>query len=292
MALREDLRYVWRVVFPQEGYRHRFVMHGLLALSALHKAYMFPARRQEYLTLSASHHNLGLETFRALLPDVGEDNWRAMLCFASIVVAHVCSLAARSENGCIARPITSTWEFFSVVQGIKTTMEEFIPRLLRSNLGPLVTVIFGQEQEDESTQCSEQVLEYSALPLDTFSVLSELRSFYEGEELLSNREDYVKASSMLDFAAKHIAHQGPNIEIGSILLWVYFVPQSVMHDIRQHKPHALLLLAYFSVFLATTDRRYWFLQGWAKQLLDDVEMRLRAKNHFLKWLEWPRSNTR
>lgn len=147
--MRDDLRYVWRVVFPQEGYRHPFVMHGLLSLAALHKAYLFPSRRHEYLTLGASHHALGLERFRALLSDIGDHNWRAMLCYASIVVIHVCSLAARSENGCIAEPVRSTWEFFSVVRGFKTTLKEFFPRMGRTSLAPLVWSIFTPEGEDE-----------------------------------------------------------------------------------------------------------------------------------------------
>ncbi|KAK2596572.1 hypothetical protein N8I77_013456 [Diaporthe amygdali] len=291
MAQREDLRYIWRVVFPQEGYRHPFVMHGLLALAALHKSYLFPAKRQEYLTLGASHHTLGLEPFRAHLSNIGDDNWRAMLCFASIVIVHVCSLAARSENGCIAAPITSTWEFFSVVRGIRTTLEEFTPRLVRTSLAPLVSAILGPEGGDPSWEC-EHALEHSPLPPDTFSVLSSLRSFYENEAVLPHQEDYVKAASLLETTSRQIANHGPDIEIGCVILWAYMIPQSVVQDIRQYRHHALLLLAYFSVFLATTDRRYWFLQGWSKQLFDEVERRLRTTQRFQEWLEWPRKNTR
>lgn len=89
-----------------------------------------------------------------------------------------------------------------------------------------------------------------------------------------------------------MASHGPDIEVGLAIWWAYDMPQTVMNDIRNHKPHALLLLAYFAVTLSTTDRRYWFLQGWAKQLLDDVDRRLRSKERFLQWLEWPRDNTR
>lgn len=152
LALREDRRYVWRVVFPQEGYRHPFVMHGLLSLAALHKAYLFPSRKQEYLSLGASHHALGLERFRALLSDIGDDNWRGMVCYASIVVIHVCSLAARSENGCIAEPVKSTWEFFSVVRGFRTTLSEFTPRIARTSLAPLTLSVFPPDEEDELIQ--------------------------------------------------------------------------------------------------------------------------------------------
>lgn len=152
LALREDRRYVWRVVFPQEGYRHPFVMHGLLSLAALHKAYLFPSRRLEFLNLGASHHALGLERFRALLSDIGDDNWRAMVCYASIVVIHVCSLAARSENGCIAEPVRSTWEFFTVTRGFKTTLKEFTGRIGRTSLAPLVSSIFPPDDQDELIQ--------------------------------------------------------------------------------------------------------------------------------------------
>lgn len=152
LALREDRRYVWRVVFPQEGYRHPFVMHGLLSMAALHKAYLFPSRRQEYLSLGASHHALGLERFRALLSNIGDDNWRAMVCYASIVVIHVCSLAARSETGCIAEPVRSTWEFFSVVRGFRTTLAEFTPRIIRTSLAPLVASVFPPDEQDELVQ--------------------------------------------------------------------------------------------------------------------------------------------
>lgn len=93
-------------------------------------------------------------------------------------------------------------------------------------------------------------------------------------------------------SAKFIASHGLDVEIGMLIWWAYDIPQPIMKDIRQHNPHALLLLAYFAVIMATGDRRYWFLNGWAKQLLDDVDRRLRSKDRFAKWLVWPRNHTR
>lgn len=141
--------------------------------------------------------------------------------------------------------------------------------------------------------CNSKVnLAQSALPPDALSALSLLCSFYEDEDSLPNREDYVKAISTMERVVKVMASHGPDIEVGLVIWWAYDIPQSVMNDIRQHKPHALVLLAYFSVTLSTTDRRYWFIQGWAKQLLDDIDRRLRSKERLRPWLEWPRNNTR
>lgn len=102
----------------------------------------------------------------------------------------------------------------------------------------------------------------------------------------------MEAVSEFESTTSRMAHHGPDIEVGAVIMWAYCIPPTVLHDIRQHKPHALLLLAYFSVLLSTTDRRYWFIQGWAKQILDDVDRRLRSKERFLPLLEWPRHNTR
>jgi hypothetical protein len=138
----------------------------------------------------------------------------------------------------------------------------------------------------------ENILDQSALPPDFFSALSLLRSFYESEETLANLEDYLRAISSMEMTTKVMAYQGPDIEIGMVTWWAYDLPRTVLNDILQHKAHALLLLAYFAVILGTTDRRYWFLQGWAKQLLDDVDRRLRSKDRFVRLLEWPKNNIR
>lgn len=138
----------------------------------------------------------------------------------------------------------------------------------------------------------ENIFEHSVLPTDACSAFSQLKSFYEGEDLLPNHEDYIKVAERMEVSSKLIAGQGPDTELGLVMWWAYDIPPTIMSDIQQHKPHALLLLAYYSVILSTTDRRYWFLRGWARQLLDDVDRRLRSKDRFLEWLVWPRTHTR
>ena len=47
MALREDSRHVWRVVIPTEGYANKYVMHGILAVAAVHRAFLYPEQSQK-----------------------------------------------------------------------------------------------------------------------------------------------------------------------------------------------------------------------------------------------------
>jgi hypothetical protein len=131
------MRHVWNVVFPQEAYTQDFLMHGILALAAMHKAYLVPSRRHTYLTLSAYHQNLGLEEFRPQVANLTSENWKPLFCFANFVIGYVFTLPIRSEEHRLPEPLLNMLDLFSVVRGVGVI---FRPSkdLVKTNLGPLV----------------------------------------------------------------------------------------------------------------------------------------------------------
>lgn len=145
LAMREDTRHVWRVVKPQQGYNCSFVMHGILSIAALHKAMLVPSRRKLYLNVSVYHYLSGSQEFRAALPDTtmeNWENWRPVLCFASIIVLYCLCLPARSENQRLEAPITSALELFAVVRGIRATIHPFTALITASEYAPMVYSIW------------------------------------------------------------------------------------------------------------------------------------------------------
>ena len=42
LGIREDCQHLWRENIPREAIKHSFLMHGILALSALHIAHTRP----------------------------------------------------------------------------------------------------------------------------------------------------------------------------------------------------------------------------------------------------------
>ncbi|KAH8664627.1 C6 zinc finger domain-containing protein [Xylariales sp. PMI_506] len=291
LALNESARHVWRILYPQEGYTHALVMHGILSISALHKAYLLPNQQQKYLARSAYHQNLGQEKFRPLLASVTGDNWRSVFCFASIVVLYVCCLPLRNEDPSTAAPIRNTLELFSVVRGIKAFLMPFLEQILQTDLAPLVhsawiaTIDLGPGQDKPS-------LAYSSLPEDTYDVLARLLSFFKEERGIENIASYEEAIVTLDVAAARIATAGVNVELGAILLWAFIVSENVIDDIRQRKPHALVLLSHYAVFLGAMDRTYWFLEGWGHRLVEDIDEYLSREPTFKAWLAWPKAHVR
>ncbi|KAF4948533.1 hypothetical protein FSARC_13705 [Fusarium sarcochroum] len=288
MACSEAARHVWRVIFPQEGYVHEYLMHGILSLAALHKAYLMPNRRDTYLRQSSFHHSLGQETFTTLLSNVTSDNWQHVYCFATIVIAYVLSPSIRfnCETQPETTPVSRTLELFSVTRGIKAILMPFIAQLNQTRLAPLVTSVWLVSLDPIPDR--KPSLEYSVLPDDDFSALSSLRRFLSEREPSGNKADYHKAVSILEVSAVQIAHADVNVEVGAILLWPFFLPDSVIGDIRERKPHGLLVLAYYAVFMNALDRTYWFLRGWGQKLLEDIENHIGDQEQFEGLLAWPR----
>lgn len=147
MGLREDVRHVWRVVIPQEGYENPFVMHGILALSAMHKVYLLPDKRQTYLMLCAHHYTCGQDVFRALMSHITDKNWRPMLCFALILVAYTCSLpSARLETIDTEDSISMTLELFFMIRGIKAILDPFMKNISQTDFSPLMTSVWNMDK--------------------------------------------------------------------------------------------------------------------------------------------------
>ncbi|PKY00601.1 C6 zinc finger domain protein [Aspergillus campestris IBT 28561] len=80
---------IWRFRVPEEALSHTFLMHGILALSALHIARTRDDQRHEsYVRTAVAHQHQALTFFRQLLNNITEDNAKAMFSFAGIVVVY------------------------------------------------------------------------------------------------------------------------------------------------------------------------------------------------------------
>ncbi|KAH6879843.1 hypothetical protein B0T10DRAFT_582520 [Thelonectria olida] len=217
----KEMTHVWRICIPREGYQHSFVMHGVLAISAAHKAYLMPSNRQTYLSLLDYHQTVGSEGFRSALQNICPEIGIALFSFASIVVLYLYTLPNRFINGQLEDPIRNMSEIIVLLRGIKTALAPLMPGVLRSELASLI---------------------YGIWPLDF------------GEP----------GKQSLECSAKLIALAGAHIETGAVLAWMYGIHESILMDIRSHRPHALVILAYYSVFLATLEKRFWYARGWAR----------------------------
>ncbi|KAI1736630.1 hypothetical protein F4680DRAFT_252659 [Xylaria scruposa] len=287
-AHQESVRHVWRSVLPREGYMHEFVMHGILSLAAVHKAYLLPSKRQTYLACANHHYAIGHREFRAILTSVTDENWKPVYCFALIVIAYVFCLTAGDQDQSITTCIRNISEVFAVTRGIKAALLPYMNRLCQTDLAPLVQSVWMVPVDPPPDRMPS--LEYSPLPNDIFHALSHLRISFRNDADLQNRADYDEAISNLDISAIHAAQAGVNIEVGAVMTWAFLLPESVAADIKRLEPHALVVLSYWAVLLSALDGDFWFLRGRGRELLKEIEHYLQEQLRFREYIKWPKAN--
>ena len=103
LGTRPEVQHLWWDYIPKQALTHVFLMHGLLALSALHLAFEQPNRSAHYLQLCDKHQSIALNKFRAILsseidPEVAD----ALFALASTIsvssMARSCAVAAATHQ--------------------------------------------------------------------------------------------------------------------------------------------------------------------------------------------------
>jgi hypothetical protein len=303
-----------------EGYSNQYLMHGILALSALHRTCLYPAQKEKYIKASAYHQAAGLKEFRELISSpIDPSNWQPVFCFASMIMVYVCALPIRLGADRWPAPILNVVELFSVVNGLQTIMEPWLHSLRKTQLAPLVNCIWLENDmlipryvnasvwlhaELLINQDSPAVMQQSMLPPDTRDQISQLRRFIDdysftyptqtqqdqnasagAPSTVDNREDYENAMKYFETATRQLELAGPHIETGMVLMWAYSLSKRFQEDLEAYRPAALVLLAHWCVLLHLIDH-CWFINGASHQLLEDIERNIHPG--FQEWLVWPK----
>lgn len=100
-----------------------------------------------------------------------------------------------------------------------------------------------------------------------------------------HRKDYESALKAYENSTRQLELAGPHVEAGMVFLWAYPLSKQFHKDLEAHHPAALVLLAHYCVLLQTLDH-YWYLNGMAHQLLEDIERNIHPG--FREWLSWPK----
>ena len=67
LTSRNDLRQMWQVAMPKLAQQHRFLMHSIFSVTALHLASSHPPHQSSYIDRAIRHHNIALQQYRYAL---------------------------------------------------------------------------------------------------------------------------------------------------------------------------------------------------------------------------------
>lgn len=92
-------------------------MHGLLAIAALHYAYMHPAERKSYIVVSNYHQDRALDFFSTMLTDINDFNCEAFLVLAIFIFLLAAWSIANPQDQVEPLSPQAVTQSFALIQG-------------------------------------------------------------------------------------------------------------------------------------------------------------------------------
>lgn len=271
LALRSD---VWQVGMIELGFEYPFLLHGILALSAVHKAsFLMPSERQNLLLQADAHIGQALETMRKYLEAPSYETSLPMFVLSSIILTYnFGSVQEKPED-----PIGSVHHCFMLLNGIKVVIGPHWNQIKENPvMGPMVEMS-SQETQDTLTALSKG---------ETNPEILRLR---ELTELVLDTQDKAACAEAIDelhwiaICSRHIASDRD--EYPFLFLWAARASKRFFDLLAAHNPVACIITVHFAALLAQT-RPVWWVVKWPRYLLSAAEQMLTATPDLLKWLDW------
>lgn len=274
LGAREAILTLWRHYIPKQALTHVFLMHGLLALAALHLAYLNPKAQVRYLQLCDKHQSVALQQFRTVLSsDISPELADAL--FALSAVISISSMA----RSCVVDGTTSVdadaiAEVFFLTRGVADVIRVHYEHIRAGPMGKM----FENQHYPEGT---EVVL--PPLVARQFERIREMLSTYGLDP--GALEHCQKALSDLEDVYQNILYFGSTtqLETGQVFRWKVMVPTGYIRLVQARNPPALIIMAYYAAAL-TAIRTAWYTENFAEYALRGISLELdAAMQHFLTW---------
>lgn len=252
LSRNESTDHIWRCLVPEEAVAHPFLMHGILAASAIHLARIKgDHRRPIYSSLAVAHQNRALALFRELLGDINTSNAKAMFSFASVVVIYTFGFPHEPDPSSTPwMSIDDLYQVLVLTRGIQQVINTASTSFTDSDFSPLLQVEKHEPFLPDDAQ----------LALEGLLEANNACGAQDETHRTDIYEDTIyKLMDMISTINKDL------MSMTTAGYWAIRVKAEYVDLVRDHAPLALVLLAYYCVVLHYL-RHHWCLENWGPRV--------------------------
>lgn len=254
MAHRDDLRQMWQIQVPKLALKHKYLMHSLLSITALHMALTNPGSQSLYIDRAIRYYNISLPEFTLKLRHITQENSTALFTCAALTTIFAFSLPMLRPHEEPTSPIDELSGIFMLLRGVPLVIGDMWPWVKDSEIGPL----FAGRELDDSIVLSDDVTE----ALKRLEDRNQLMSRSDSE-----KHTYTIAIQGLKEAFMVIASK--DRDNGMVFKWPMSVDQDYIPSLRSRQQMALVILAHYAVILDGI-RDTWWVMGWGSKLIQEL----------------------
>jgi hypothetical protein len=246
--------------------------HVILAMSALHTAYLRPAEKKTYQLLAAHHQAIALPVISSALTELTAANCHAVYTCSHILVK--CAFASPHPAGSLifSPGKGDTAEIIPLLRGAFSILEYAREWLDGGPFGRCLPPLPAEENISLSQNLEDERYA-SLLPL-----------FSRGDE------DSIACRDALNSLRRLLAmNADPKRTILTrwlVYTWPVLVSQRYIDLMSERNPEALVVLAHFCIMLDMLNS-LWFMEGCAAHIIDQCKKDLDIE--WLPYIQWPLS---
>jgi hypothetical protein len=263
---------IWSFNVPLLGFSHDFVMHGILAIAALHLAYLRPELRHMYLPQAHAHHEAGLRKATPAFAQLEEENISAIYIFSGLTLLY--TLASPPGEAGLSDWIVLSRQTYSIIRYSNE-------KLFSGTLGPMFAAgVRRSSMQDKLTDEGFEVPQAEHLK-QLFARISETTADNW------KREAYKMAIDELHKAFRVVYSQPTaTLEPSDVYIWAYRITDEFLTLLKGQAQEALAIMAFYAAMIQIFDsQKHWFLEGFSVHLISRIYPLIDELH--LPWIEWP-----
>jgi hypothetical protein len=265
---------VWRINVPQLAFSFDFVMHGILALSALHLAYLYP-QKDFYVSHAQMHHQISLHKGRKLLPHITQENCSGLYIFSALVALYTLASPRKPEDFLLVGE-TGIAPWLLMFRGSRSIVDSSEAALMSGPLGPMYQNGLRRVQLRES--CTNK----TSTGEEQLTVLRNLIA----ETILDPTTFGIYAHAIEELRKSFAAFNRYQYNHGTTdaFIWVDRVSGEYLLRLGNKTQESLCIFAFFCVLLHQMNSVWWG-EGWSTHLMTQIDLLLNEEHR--RWIWWP-----
>ena len=270
-----DNEQIWSYHAIRLGFKHDFLLRGILSTAALHLADLMPDQSAMYELKATNHQNIALEAAREELANASVYNCHALFLFSCVMIFVTFASHRRptSDDG-VSKHLL---DWFYMLRGCNSVMQLHWLQLENSFCAPLLQEV--RRSENHSAHSAED----SHRIIDLLSLIKDIESQDDRRAYSLAIHELLKAYTQCWFFR---AHGRPWVI--AAFVWPNVLSERYLELLGEQKPQALIILAHFSILIHWSEHD-WFFRGWAPDLLRNIRATIGEEWH--EYLKWPEEVT-
>ncbi|KAB8262166.1 hypothetical protein BDV32DRAFT_120648 [Aspergillus pseudonomiae] len=253
LARNEKTKHVWGVLLVDEALNTPFLMHGILAVSALHLSLSEDEPQKSFwLGLATAHKSQALPQFLENLHSVDAANAKAMMGLSGLVVAFAFGSALTGVSDADKPCLDTLHNVFVLCRGVQQIIN-VASTLRHTNFAPLFDPTPPQVAYPDRAKES----------LDRLEQLNTAHGTGRGHDTAA----YARAIQELRGLSVHTFAQPTCMMLAAG--WAIRATPEYLQYVQRHEPFALVVHAHYCTFLHIA-RENCFLQSWGSCVLREI----------------------